>query len=132
MKQEKLTALLLDVVTQEVSKIEIKDELQAFYDAMHCDMIEIHPIRVGTSKKVYDCICDEEGTFKADPRISAIDPNFNPQFVGSLLVVGTCDNEGDLQSLEDGDFEYLKTYTKKYPTEMHPEGNVMLTNVRMQ
>lgn len=132
MKQEKLTAFLLDALTQKVSKIEIKDELQAFYYAMHCDKIEIHPIRVGISKKVYDCICDEEGTFKEDPRISAIDPNFNPQFVGSLLVVGTCDNEGDLQSLDEGDFEYLNTYTRKYPTDKHPEGNVMLTEVVMQ
>lgn len=131
MKQKKITGFLIDVRSQIARRVETPDELEAYYSLLHCRMIEIHPVIVGTNGKIYDCICDEEGTFVDDQRISALDNFGNVVFVGSLLIVGTADEEGELQSLNDEDCTYLERFAKRIRTLMHPEGNLVLTECRM-
>lgn len=131
MKQKKITGFLIDVKSQIARRVETPDELEAYYSLLHCSMIEIHPVIVGTNGKIYDCICDEEGNFVDDQRISALDNFGNVVFVGSLLIVGTADEEGELQSLNDEDCYYLEGFAKRIRTLMHPEGNLVLTECRM-
>ena len=131
MKQEKITGFLIDVKNQIARRVETPDELEAYYSLLNCSTIEIHPVIVGTNGKIYDCICDEEGNFVDDQRISALDNFGNVVFVGSLLIVGTADEEGELTSLNEEDVWYLERFAKNIKTLMHPEGNIVLTECRM-
>ena len=131
MKQKTITGFLVDTKNQQYRRTEVPDELDAYYALLHCETIEIHQVMIGTNGKIYDCICDEEGSFENDPRISAIDSLGSALFVGSLLIVGMADEEGDLTSLNDTDCDYIEGFVKNIATIMHPEGSVMLTEVRM-
>ena len=49
---------------------------------LNCDTIEIHTIAIGPESIEYDCVMDEEATFKVDNRLSAIDCGLRAVFLG--------------------------------------------------
>lgn len=132
MKTKTLKAYLIDAVNQIARSVDAVDELDAHYSLLDCDMIEIHSIRIAGNPKTYDVIMDEEGTFKDDPKISALDIFGRPLFVGSLLITGTADEEGELTDLTDDDIDFIKSHvTESLYTFNHPEGLVAIKDVEM-
>ena len=110
-----MKTLLLDVEEGKVMELDIENELEAFYEALGCDWIEIHPHKIGYPGIKFDTtflvMCDEEGKLKDNPKISAIDSKGRTMFVGNLLFFRT-DDEGELKELSDEDIKYLKRKIK--------------------
>lgn len=127
-EKKKITAYLIDTEKQEHRKVEIEDSLETYYRMLHCDCIDIVTRAVGPEKIPYDIVRDDEGMFHK-PRISAIDRKGVAQLVGSLMITGLADENGDLTSLSDDDAAYIESCIKNLPTAMFPQGNVMLTGV---
>ena len=127
-EKKKITAYLIDTEKQEHRKVEIEDSLETYYRMLHCDCIDIVKRAVGPEKILYEIVCDDNGALHKN-RISAIDRNGAAQLVGSLMVTGLADENGDLTSLSDDDAAYIESCIRNVPTVMFPQGNVMLTGV---
>lgn len=127
-EKKKITAYLIDVEKQEHRKVEIEDSLETYYRMLYCDCIDIVTRAVGPEEILYDIVCDDEDALHKN-RISAIDRNGVAKFVGSLMITGLADENGDLTSLSDDDAAYIESCIKNVPTVMFPKGNVMLTGV---
>lgn len=119
-----MKTLLLNVYKNQVEEIEIEDDLDAFYQALGCDMIEI-PTRY-IAGKPYSIMCDEEGLMREDVRISAISDFGEIRLVGNLMFFND-DGEGHLLGLSDADIKHIRQYIQTMYTNLHPEGYLMLT-----
>lgn len=106
--------LLLNVINETVTVVDA-ETLDDFYKLLGCDCIDI--------------ICDDEGLFVNDPKISAIGNMGEPVLVGNLLLCKGNDKNGDLLPLNDEDIAYLKRYIVKLCTHHFPKGYPMLTQV---
>jgi len=128
-KRPKIKGVLLDIVKDEARVVEFEPTLDNYYSMLRCDLIDIVSRTIGysRSRKVFDIVCDDEGTFKEDAKISAIDNLGNPQLVGSLLIVGLADHEGHETSLTDKECAFVMERMQKMNTINHPEGYTMLT-----
>lgn len=84
-----------------IKAVYLDRDLDSYYKALHCDLIEIPSYKFGG--KTYDVICDEEGLIKGgSPVITAIDAAGKPALVGSLFIVNT-----NCRSLTEADVERL-------------------------
>lgn len=128
-QKPKVKGVLLDTVNNEAKVVEFEPTLENYYKLLHCDMIEYATRVIGPKGrgKEFDIVCDEEGTFKEGNKISAIDNIGKAMLVGSLLVVGPADDEGNDTSLSDGDCEYVMERIQKMYTIKYPLGYLMLT-----
>lgn len=117
-------ALFLDTVGKTTKVVNVST-LKEYYDLIGCSYIDIVSRKIG--RKWYDIICDDEGTFKSDPLISAIDDFGRVMLVGSLIICGMADDEGELTDLSDNDIRYIKKRIQKLDTRMHSD-LLMLTN----
>ena len=82
------------------------DGLEDYYKLIDCRCIDIVSRRIGD--KVYDIICDDEGLFSENRRVSAVDSKRQPMLVGNLLIAGLADEEGHLTNLTDEDVEHIE------------------------
>lgn len=91
---QKIKGVLLNIENDEAKVVEFEPRLQQYYDLLHCDCIGVVPRTLGynRSHRRFDIVCDEEGTYKEDNKISAIDNLGRVMFVGSLLVVNRAEN----------------------------------------
>lgn len=121
-------AVLIDVDSGEAKTVEFEHSLGNIYGLLNCDCIDIvsRAIGYGRSSKRFDIICDDEGTFKISPKISAIDNLGRPMLVGNLLVTNH-DAEGNTVSLTDDECEFVLAHVEKLGTRKHPDGYMMLT-----
>lgn len=119
-----MKVLLLNVQKNYAEVREIEDRLEDYYEAIGCRCIEIVERKIG--RKWFDVICDEEGTFVADPKISAIDNLGTPMFVGNLIIAHH-DDEGNMTGLSNKEIEYVSNRIQTMCTRNHPEGYPMLT-----
>lgn len=135
MKQ--LKAFYIDPATDTAEPRTVEDSLSSFYQLLHCSSIEIVTRRIGAAQRTGSCgrtyreysiICDEEGALLEDPLISAIDDYGNVMLVGSLLIVGLPDDEGELTGLTDEDIKHIRYNVMPLSTRRHPEGWHMLTS----
>ncbi len=128
-QKPKIKGVLLDIENDEAKVVEFEPTLGNYYKMLHCDLIDIVSRTIGynRSRKVFDIVCDDEGTFKDDAKISAIDNLGNPQLVGSLLIVGLADAEGHETSLTKKECDFVMERMCKMNTINHPEGYTMLT-----
>lgn len=78
----------------------IEKSLGSYYSLLRCDTIDIVSRSIGGKR--YDIICDDEALLKADPYVSALDPNDQPALVGALFVV-KFDGHDDVTDLDDED-----------------------------
>ena len=124
----KIKGVLLDVKENRCEKVEFEPTLENYYSMLHCDMIEIACRKIGSRRgRVYDIVCDEEGTFKEDVKISAINDIGEPMLVGSLLVVGLADDEGNETSLTEDDCDFIMDKVCNLSTHKYPVPYKMLT-----
>ena len=118
-----MKALLLDVMEGKVETVDA-DGVEEFYKLLHCTTIDIVQRIIGD--RWYDIVCDDNGTFVEDPRISAVDSKGQIMLVGNLLICGLADVDGVLTSLSEEDIEHIKESIQKVKTVMHPEGLLMI------
>lgn len=112
-----MKALLLNVWDNKLS-IENPTGLEDYYKLIRCRTIDITNRMI--AGKRFDIICDDEGLFTENPKISAINDNGEPQLVGNLIITGEADGDGNLTDLTDADIQHItkslcKGYTKNYP-----------------
>lgn len=119
-----MKALLLNVHDNIVKVLDIEDELEDYYREIGCQYIEIVQRKIG--RKWFDVICDEEGTYREDAKVSAIDNFGRPMFVGNLLFMHH-DNNGNMTELSDTDIKYITERIQTVYTRLHPDGYLMLT-----
>lgn len=122
---KKLFGVLLDVKKETVEKIEIEDTLDELYRVIDCTCVEMPVRKIG--KKYFTCICDEEGLFSGEPKISAIDNLGNAQLVGNLFIVSAENSDGELKSLTNDEASYIVKRIQKLSTRKYPAGYPMLT-----
>lgn len=118
-----MKALLLDAMEGKVETVDA-DGVEEFYKLLHCTTIDIVQRIIGD--RWYDIVCDDNGTFVEDPRISAVDSKGQIMLVGNLLICGLADADGVLTSLSEEDIEHIKESIQKVKTVMHPEGLLMI------
>lgn len=121
----KIAGVLLDTRKKTVSAVAIDDELETYYKLLGCSTIEIVPRKIG--KYIVNIVCDEEGLLKSNPLTSAIDSMGNGMLVGSLFITGLADEEGDLTGLTEEEQNYIISRCAVFPTRLHPEGLMMVT-----
>ena len=97
----KITMLYLSGDSAEF--IQIKPDLETYYDLLNCATIDIVNIYIGG--KVYEVICDDEGLYKSPLHFSVITKSMHPLIVGKVLV---CNSEdGKEKSLNISDVIHL-------------------------
>ena len=119
-----MKTILLNVYEDTADVIEIADNINAFYKKLGCDLIDIVPRKIG--RRWFDVMCDDEGLYAPEPKISAIDNLGNTMFVGNLMFFRH-DNEGNLKGLSESDLNYILDRIQKMGTRKYPEGYMMLT-----
>ena len=122
-----IRAFYIDPTTNTAEPRTIADDLDTFYDLLHCRTIDIVTRKIGVRGRPFDIICDDEGIFVDDPRISAIDNLGRAMLVGALLIVGPADDEGEITSLTSADIRHIRKRVTHLGTRRHPEGWQMLT-----
>lgn len=128
MKQERITAILIDMEKDIFGMVDIPNDLETFYKILGCRCIDIVQRRIGAHcKKTFEIICDDEGLFKEPQKISAIDNLGQVQLVGSILIVGNADTEGNLTSLSAHDVNYLLSKIQLLVTKNFKNGYPILT-----
>lgn len=125
---ETIKGVLIDIENDKANIVEFEGKLQNYYDMLHCDTIDIVPREIGNgrNRRRFDIVCDDEGLFSQDAKISAIDNLGRTMLVGSLLVVNRSEN-GETASLTDDECEFVLEKVQKMYTRRHPEGYLMLT-----
>lgn len=128
MKQKRLTAILVDTDKETFGVVNIPNDLQAFYKALGCRWIDITQRSIGVyHRKTFEIICDDEALFKEPQKISAIDSLGQPQLVGSILITGRADEDGNLTSLSEYDVYYILSKIQMVRTRNFKNGYPMLT-----
>ena len=96
MTSKNLTGYLIDVLDDMSGPITISNTLDALYNVLNCDLIDIPYLTLGT--KEFCVIVDDEGLLKNSPKISAVSDTGKPMLVGNLLLV-SADGGEDFASL---------------------------------
>jgi len=117
-------AFFLDSVNK-ITKVVDVNTLDDYYKLIGCDCIDIVTRKIG--RKIYDIIIDDEGLLKDDPLISAIDDLGRVMLVGSLIVCGLADDEGEPTDLKPADVAYIKKRVHTLNTRKHAD-LLMLTS----
>lgn len=121
----KIFGIQLDVYNEKFEAIEIEDTLDELYRVCNCTCIDMVVRKIG--RKYFTIICDDEGLYKADFKISAIDNLGQPQLVGNLFIVSAKNVDGELQSLTKSEAVYATKRILKMYTDRYPKGYPMLT-----
>lgn len=120
----KITGYLVDVEHNIAAPVTIEKSLDSYYGILNCDCIDITTRQIGNRE--YDIICDDEGLFKDDPKISAIDSEGNAMLCGNLFIV-KFDGIEDETSLDPDDIAHIEEYIRAIATKRYPIPYPMLT-----
>ena len=124
-----IKAYYIDPMNNIAEAREITPCLDTYYDMLHCDTIDIVNRGLTNTARRFDIICDDNGLYADNVRVSALDHVYGPMLVGALLVVGQADDEGNETSLTDEDVRWLTRYTEHLRTRLHPAGYRVLTHL---
>ena len=119
-----MRTILLDVYKNEVKEIDIAPELDAYYKNLDCSFFDIVHLKIGGTW--FDIMCDEEGLYREDHKISAVNSLEQPMIVGNLMFFHI-DEEGELTGLSEEDVSLIRSCIQIRYTRNHPEGYCMLT-----
>lgn len=99
-----------------IMEFTLEPTLENYYQRLYCNLIDIVYRTVGGKK--YAFIVDDEGLLKDRPIASAIEPRnlitFDNALVGSLLVTGLPDEDGELTSLTDEDVANIMGHVRGF------------------
>lgn len=125
-EQRLITGYLIDVQNETAGAVTIQNGLTAYYRLLNCRCVDMVSRRIGVqANRRYTIICDDEGLFTSDPKISAIDSLGQIMLIGNLFVV-KINAEGETQSLDNDDIRYLQQHTLLFGTTKHPKPYPML------
>ena len=101
---DKMLAVFVDVYgTGRVKKVRIRPELDEYYRLLKCTTVDM-PFRwIGGKQFVF--ICDDEGTFRKDCKLSARNGD-EVMLVGNLLVVAF-DGHEDIRGLTEDEVTHI-------------------------
>ena len=121
--------LFLNPADKDVQTLEVPHEIDEWYKILGCELVEM-PVRY-INGRPFTIICDEEGAYRKDCRISAIDSCGKVMLVGPLLI---CKEDkqsdcGQITELTDSDIAFIKRHVRRVPTRSYPDGCLMLTDV---
>ena len=119
-----MRTILLDVYKNEVKEIDIAPELDAYYKNPDCSFFDIVHLKIGGTW--FDIMYDEEGLYREDHKISAVNSLEQPMIVGNLMFFHI-DEEGELTGLSEEDVSLIRSCIQIRYTRNHPEGYCMLT-----
>ena len=95
-EEGKMLAVLVDVYGRgRIHTVRVKDDLDEFYRLLQCATIDMPTRWIGGQEFIV--ICDDEGLFREDRKVSARNGN-EIMFFGNLLVV-KCAGEGEIRGL---------------------------------
>ena len=108
-----IKGVLLDTEKGTAKITTLCDELDAYYAALHCDIIDIVTRKIGD--KLFSIVCDDEALLKDRPVVSAVSGRRKPMLFGSLFVVSVETEDkfsvlgfnGELVGLTDEDCRYV-------------------------
>ena len=107
-------------------KLNIKDDLQTYYNLIECNSIDIVRRKIG--KRHFNIVCDDEGMLTDGPKISAISNFGEVRLVGNLVICSDLVTEdGDLVGLSDEEAEYIIQRIEYLYTRQYPQGYYILT-----
>ena len=107
-------------------KLNIKDDLQSYYNFLECITIDIVRRKIG--KRYFNIVCDDEGALLDRAKISAVSNLGDIRLVGNLIIcAGDITEDGDLIGLTDDQAEYVKQHIEFLCTRQNPEGYYILT-----
>lgn len=87
--------------------VEIPRDLSGYYRILDCTTIDIVSRKIGD--KYYDIVCDDEGLFKENVMVSAMDGKGNPMLVGRLLICNH-NKKGEASGLTKKDIENIEAH----------------------
>lgn len=123
-----MKTLVLNVYENRLYEMELSDRaddrLGEFYKALDCNCIDMVERKIG--RKYFTVVCDDEGLFREDARISAINNLGGVMLVGNLAFVNVDDN-GYTVGLSRDEINYIKKRIQPMCTQKHPDGYLMLT-----
>ena len=102
-----MKVLLIDVNRREVSEVDISNYCPDCYKLIGCRNIDIIRRYIGSEKRLYDIILDDEGKLKPNQIVSGISPDFSELLVGNLLITNS-KKFGNRIGLTDADIYYIK------------------------
>lgn len=105
--------------------LDIVDDLDTYYKLCQCTCIDIVTREIG--KIPYSIVCDDEGLFVNEPKISAVDNKYHAQLVGNLVICGMPDEYGELTGLTDFDIAHIRMRIRFLYTHKNPDGYYILT-----
>lgn len=111
--------------SKEPQVLDINDKLQEFYRLIKCDTIDIVRRKIGDS--YYDVICDDEGLFVENPKISMIDNLGKPMLVGNIIICDADEDTGELEGLTDEQIAGVMKHIRLMCTANYPQGYYMAT-----
>ena len=126
MKNRNLTGYLVDVLDDLSGPITISNTLDALYNVLNCDLIDITYLTLGT--KEFCVIADDEGLLKGSPKISAVSETGKPMLVGNLLLV-SADGGEDFESLTPDDISLIEEHIHLIATTQNPLPYPALCNI---
>jgi hypothetical protein len=85
--------------------IEIRKDLDSYYKAMDCELIDVVQVKLGSRK--YDIIVDDEGMLKPDFVITAVDPTLERYLAGNILIAKYTGN-GNFGSISETDIKNIE------------------------
>ena len=104
-QEDKILAVYVDVYGKgRATKKYIKPDLDEYYRLLDCTCIDMPTRWIGG--KPFIIICDDEGMFRSDRKVSAVDANGEPALVGNLLVVAF-DGREDVRGLTDDEADMI-------------------------
>ena len=126
MKSKKLTGYLVDVLDDLSGPITISNTLDALYNVLNCDLIDVTYLTLG--EKEFCVIVDDEGLLKDSPKISAVSDTGRPVLVGNLLLV-SADGGADFASLTPADISLIEKHIRLIATAQNPLPYPALCNI---
>ncbi|QVK19311.1 hypothetical protein KHQ81_06370 [Mycoplasmatota bacterium] len=93
----------LEISIIEINKHANVSELHQIYKHLNVDLIDIVSYQ---GKTIY---FDDEGLLKADPQVTLLLNDRNQYLYGNVLIMGNCDENGEILGISTKDIELLKS-----------------------
>lgn len=96
---KEILGVLINPKERKAEKVTFKPTLDEYYRLLGCDLIDYGQRCVGGTNVTI--VCDDEGSFDSTNVVSAVDKDRVTMFVGTILVIGFDNVDGNDTGLTD-------------------------------
>lgn len=96
---KEILGVLINPKERKAEKVTFKPTLDEYYRLLGCDLIDYGQRCVGGTNVTI--VCDDEGNFDSTNVVSAVDKDRCTMFVGTILVIGFDNVDGNDTGLTD-------------------------------